>query len=93
MTDFTTTWATIWLHFTNAKRRKIVVKYESLEDFTFQRFVSNETARHKYWQMSTEFYHSLKSVQPNAAHAAITDLETIGTAVGTMLGADDGKKK
>ena len=52
-------------------------KYDP-EDFTFQRFVSNEEARHKYWQMSTEFYQTLQSVKPNAAHIAIAELETIG---------------
>ena len=52
-------------------------KYDP-EDFTYQRFVSDEKARHKYWQMSTEFFHSLQSVKPNAAHIAIAKLEAIG---------------
>jgi NAD-dependent deacetylase len=51
-------------------------KYDP-EDFTFQRFTASESARKKYWQMSTEFYTLLKSVQPNAAHRAIADLEAL----------------
>jgi NAD-dependent deacetylase len=47
-------------------------------DFTYQRFLSGEEAREKYWQMSTEFYHSMKHVQPNAAHEAVAELEKIG---------------
>ena len=49
-------------------------KYDP-DDFTFQRFLSSETAREKYWQMSTEFYHKIKSVQPNPAHVAVAELE------------------
>ena len=48
------------------------------DDFTFQRFVSSETAREKYWQMSTEFYNQLKTVRPNSAHMAVAALETMG---------------
>jgi NAD-dependent deacetylase len=47
-------------------------------DFTYQHFLSSEEAREKYWQMSTEFYHSMKHVQPNAAHEAVAELERIG---------------
>lgn len=52
-------------------------KYDP-EDFTYQRFISDEEARKKYWKMSTEFYDTLQSVKPNAAHIAIAELETIG---------------
>ncbi|MBW1695796.1 MAG: NAD-dependent deacylase [Deltaproteobacteria bacterium] len=52
-------------------------KYDP-SDFTFQRFLSSETAREKYWQMSTEFYNTVKSVKPNAAHLAVAELEKMG---------------
>jgi NAD-dependent deacetylase len=48
------------------------------EDFTYQRFLSSEEAREKYWKMSTEFYHTMKDVRPNAAHIAIAELERMG---------------
>ena len=48
------------------------------EDFTYQRFVSSETAREKYWRMSTEFFNELKSVHPNPAHEAVAELERMG---------------
>jgi len=52
-------------------------KYDP-DDFTYQRFLSSEEAREKYWKMSTEFYHSMKDVRPNAAHLAIAELERMG---------------
>ena len=52
-------------------------KYDP-EDFTYQRFVASETARERYWQMSTEFYEQLKRVRPNAAHTAVAALEGMG---------------
>jgi len=48
------------------------------DDFTYQRFLSSESSREKYWQMSTEFYHGMKDVKPNAAHEAIAELEKMG---------------
>lgn len=47
------------------------------EDFTFQRFTASELAREKYWEMSTEFYNSMKDVQPNPAHNAVFQMENI----------------
>ena len=52
-------------------------KYDP-EDYTYQRFVSSEAARKKYWRMSTEFYDALKSVRPNPAHEAVAELERMG---------------
>jgi NAD-dependent deacetylase len=48
------------------------------EDFYFQKFISSEESREKYWQMSREFYDPLKSAQPNAAHRAVAELEKMG---------------
>jgi NAD-dependent deacetylase len=47
-------------------------------DFYFQKFISDETAREKYWQMSTEFYGAIRGAEPNRAHLAIKDLEARG---------------
>lgn len=48
------------------------------EDFYYQKFLSSEEAREKYWQMSREFYEPLKNAQPNAAHKAVAELEKMG---------------
>jgi len=41
------------------------------EDFYYQKFISSEASREKYWQMSREFYEPLKNAEPNEAHRAI----------------------
>jgi NAD-dependent deacetylase len=48
------------------------------EDFTFQRFLSSEEARRRYWEMSTGFYQELKRARPNPGHVAIAELERKG---------------
>ncbi len=48
------------------------------EDFYFQNFLASEASREKYWQMATEMYEPMKRAQPNAAHLAIAELETLG---------------
>ena len=48
------------------------------EDFYFQRFISSEASRVKYWQMATEMYESMKQAQPNLAHLAIAEMERLG---------------
>lgn len=52
-------------------------KYDPAE-FHFQRIVSDEKAREKYWIMSAEFYDILKDAVPNRAHLAIKALEDTG---------------
>jgi NAD-dependent deacetylase len=52
-------------------------KYDP-EDFYFQRFVSSEASREKYWQMATEMYDSMKDARPNPAHLAIAEMERLG---------------
>jgi NAD-dependent deacetylase len=47
-------------------------------DFYFDRIVSDEKIREKYWIMSTEFYDGMKDAQPNAAHLAVNRLEEMG---------------
>jgi NAD-dependent deacetylase len=48
------------------------------EDFYYQKFISSEESREKYWQMSWEFYEPLKNAQPNAVHRAVAELEKMG---------------
>ena len=52
-------------------------KYDP-SDFYFEKIISDENARVKYWQMSTEFYQTMKDAVPNRAHLAIKVLEDIG---------------
>lgn len=47
-------------------------------DFHFQKIISSEKNREKYWQMSTEFYQGMKDAVPNRAHLAIKELEDMG---------------
>ena len=47
-------------------------------DFYFQKIISDEKTREKYWKMSTEFYDTMKNAAPNAAHSAIRTLEENG---------------
>jgi NAD-dependent deacetylase len=48
------------------------------EDFYFQKFVSSETSRQRYWEMATEMYDPMKKAKPNSAHLAIAELERLG---------------
>ncbi len=48
------------------------------EDFYYQNFISSETSRIKYWQMSTEMYDSIRKAEPNPAHLAIAEMERLG---------------
>jgi NAD-dependent deacetylase len=51
-------------------------KYDP-EDFSFQKFLTQEESREKYWLMSTEVYRSLKKARPNPVHLAIAELERL----------------
>ncbi len=55
-------------------------------DFEFQKILSSETSRRKYWKMSTEFYGTMRDARPNPAHLALKTLETMGklTAIVTQ---------
>ena len=52
-------------------------KYDP-SDFYYDKFVSDERARIKYWKMSTESYEIMKDAAPNRAHLAIKALEDSG---------------
>lgn len=50
-------------------------------DFYFDKIISDENARVRYWQMSTEFYQSMKDAVPNHAHLVIKTLEDMGKLI------------
>jgi len=52
-------------------------KYDP-SDFLYQRLISDEKAREKYWAMSAEYYVTMKSAAPNPGHLAIKALEDMG---------------
>lgn len=52
-------------------------KYDP-SDFYFQRIISDEGVRERYWQMSTESYALMRDARPNRAHLAIKILEDTG---------------
>jgi NAD-dependent deacetylase len=47
-------------------------------EFYFDRFISNEASREKYWKMSTEYYQVMKKAQPNPAHLALKKMDDTG---------------
>lgn len=52
-------------------------KYDP-SDFYFDRILSDENSRKKYWQMSSEFYTLMKDASPNRAYTAIKEIEDMG---------------
>ena len=52
-------------------------KYDP-SDFYFDRIISDEKVRIKYWEMSTESYQVMRDAIPNRAHLAIKTLEDKG---------------
>ncbi|MBU4426298.1 MAG: Sir2 family NAD-dependent protein deacetylase [Proteobacteria bacterium] len=46
--------------------------------FYFDKIISSEKARERYWEMSTEFYDTMKDAVPNRAHLAIRAIEDSG---------------
>jgi NAD-dependent deacetylase len=45
---------------------------------TFDRFLASAETRRLYWEIATESYPVLRDAQPNAAHRAVTAIETCG---------------
>ncbi len=58
-------------------------KYDP-SDFYFDKIISDEQARAKYWQMSTEFYQTMRDAVPNRAHLAIKALEDAGKLIAVV---------
>ncbi len=47
-------------------------------EFTFQRFLSSEESREKYWQFSTSTWPEMVAAEPNRGHYAIAELYEMG---------------
>ncbi len=47
-------------------------------DFYFQKIISDEKAREKYWKMSSEYWEEMRDAKPNRGHLAIKKLEDVG---------------
>ncbi len=58
-------------------------KYDP-SDFTYDRIISDEGARMRYWNMSTESYEIMRDAVPNRAHLAIKALEDIGKLIAVV---------
>ena len=58
-------------------------KYDP-SDFLYQRIISDEGAREKYWAMSAEYYLTMKSAPPNPGHLALKELEDAGKLLGLV---------
>jgi len=55
-------------------------KYDP-SDFYYDKIISDEKARVRYWKMSTESYQVIRDALPNPAHLAIKALEDMGKLV------------
>jgi NAD-dependent deacetylase len=53
-------------------------------DFYFEKILSDEKARARYWQMSTESYQTMRDAVPNRAHLAIKALEDMGKLIAVV---------
>ena len=47
-------------------------------EFTFQKFLSSEESREKYWEFSTSSWSEMSAAQPNPGHHAIAELHNMG---------------
>jgi len=47
-------------------------------DFYFQKIISDEKAREKYWEMSSGYWEGMKNAKPNRGHLSIKKLEDAG---------------
>jgi NAD-dependent deacetylase len=46
--------------------------------FRWERFISSEESRRRYWEMSQDFYLVIRTAEPNAGHRVIADLDRRG---------------
>jgi NAD-dependent deacetylase len=53
-------------------------------DFYFDKIISSESAREKYWKMSTESWETMKDAPPSRGHIAILKLEAMGKLLGIV---------
>lgn len=48
------------------------------DEFTYQKFLSNEVSRQKYWEFYQMLWETAESARPNQGHYAITELHHMG---------------
>ena len=58
-------------------------KYDP-SDFYYEKILSDEGARKKYWKMCTESYEIMRDAVPNRAHLAIKALEDMGKLIAVV---------
>jgi len=59
-------------------------------DFTYDRILSDRSAREGYWRMSSEMWETLREAQPNRAHRAVKKLEDLRKLLGVVTQNIDG---
>ena len=64
-------------------------KYDP-DDFTIEKFLSDEAVRKRQWQMLSNGDLAMSKAQPNAAHYAITELNKLGKLYGVVTQNVDG---
>jgi NAD-dependent deacetylase len=64
-------------------------KYDPM-DFYYQKIISDERARTKYWEMIKDVYEILDKAAPNRAHLAIKALEDMGKLLAIVTQNIDG---
>jgi len=64
-------------------------KYDP-DDFTIEKFLSDEEVRKRQWQMLSSGDLAMLKAQPNAAHYAITELNSLGKLYGVVTQNVDG---
>ena len=47
-------------------------------EFLFDKFLSSEQTRKRYWELHTEIYHTILKAEPNTAHLACVELDRLG---------------
>lgn len=47
-------------------------------DFLYQKIISSEESRKKYWKMHSELYYIIIEAEPNPSHYALVDLDKMG---------------
>jgi NAD-dependent deacetylase len=47
-------------------------------EFTFQKFLTSEESREKYWEFSTSSWREMAAAQPNPGHQAIAEMDNLG---------------
>lgn len=60
-------------------------KWKRAQPMTYQRFVGNDLARHRYWARSLLGWQGFVKARPNDAHRALATLETSGVLSGGLV--------